>query len=253
MQKSLLKVTNLNKAFGGNQVIEDLSFTIKEGEVIGIIGPNGAGKSTLLNLLLNIISKDSGTVEFDDVDISSKKTSLITKLGIARSFQDSKTLPQISVRDNIDIAFRYKNRINLKNVFFRKKALRDEEAANLEKIRHILDEVGILSKLDIQAKNLSYGQGKLIEILKILAADSKLVLLDEPFSGLFAEMIKVVSKQINKLSKAGKTIILIEHNMKLISEICDRVIVLDAGKLIADGTFEEVTKNQNVIESYLGK
>lgn len=248
----LLKVRNLNKAFGGNKVIQNLSFDIKPGEIVGIIGSNGAGKSTFLNLLLNITKKDSGSIQFKNIDISKKKTSEITRLGIARSFQDSKPLPQITVHDNIDIAFRYKNRINLKNVLFRNKSLKEEESSNLVQIKELLKEVGISSKLNIQAKDLSYGQGKLIEILKVMVSDSELILLDEPFSGLFAEMIKVIESQIKKLSKQGKTIILIEHNMKLIEQICHRVIVLDAGKLIADGTFQEVTKDPLVIESYLG-
>lgn len=253
MTRPILQVENLNKAFGGKKVLQDLNFEIMPGEVVGIIGPNGAGKSTLMNVLLNIIKQDSGKIIFDDYDISNEKTNKITRLGIARSFQDSKPLPQISVHDNIDISFRYNNTIRLKNVFFNRKALKAEEAANLTKIKELLEEVGIPDKLNVQAKDLSYGQGKLIEILKIMVSDSKLVLLDEPFSGLFAEMIKLITAQIRKLAAMGKTIILIEHNMKLIEEICDRVIVLDAGAKIADGTFKEVTSDPTVIESYLGK
>jgi len=251
--KNILEINKINKSFGGNSVIKDLSFKVKKGEIIGIIGPNGAGKSTFLNTLLNIIKKDSGTIKFKNINISNKKTSEITRLGIARSFQDSNPLPQISVRDNIDIAFRYKEKINLKNVFLKNKKLKEEEEKNLIKIKELLKEVGISQKLNTNAGSLSYGQGKLIEILKIMVSDAELILLDEPFSGLFAEMIKLITKQINKLTKEGKTIILIEHNMQLISQICNRVIVLDAGKKIADGTFEEVTKNPLVIESYLGQ
>lgn len=249
---ALLEVKNVSKSFNGIRALKDLSFDIQKGEIVGLIGPNGSGKSTFFNLLMNAFKKDSGEVIFNDIDISKKPTHHISRLGISRTFQDGKCLPQIKLWENLDLAFRYKNKISLTNVFFRKRKLMEEEKIHKEKIKEMLENLGIESKFHAYAKNLSYGQGKLLEILKVMASDSELILLDEPFSGLFEEMIKIITSLIKELAAKGKTIILVEHNMKLISEICDKVIVLDAGQKIAEGKFEEVKKMQIVIDSYLG-
>ncbi|KKP38961.1 MAG: ABC transporter, branched-chain amino acid transport system ATP-binding protein [Candidatus Peregrinibacteria bacterium GW2011_GWF2_33_10] len=249
----ILQVKNISKSFNGIHALKDLNFDINKGEIVGLIGPNGSGKSTFFNVLMNVYSKDNGEIFFNNINISNKATHKIAELGISRTFQDSKNCPQIKVNENLDLAFRYKNKISLLNVFFQNKTLKKEEKEHMKKIKFLLKKVGIENKFNALAKNLSYGQSKLLEILKIMASDAELILLDEPFSGLFEEMIKLISKLIIELSKKGKTIILIEHNMKLISEICDKVIVLDAGMKIAEGEFEEVKKTPVVIESYLGK
>lgn len=249
----LLKVKNVSKTFNGIHALENLSFSIKKGEVVGLIGPNGSGKSTFFNILMNSMSKDSGSIEFHNEDINQLSTDQIVRKGISRNFQDGKTLAQITVRENMDLSFKYRKHISLKNVFFNSKQLKNEEADNLKKIKNLLDSVGIVDKYSVLAKNLSYGQGKVLEILKIMISDAELILLDEPFSGLFHEMIKVIQGLIVGQVKAGKTIILVEHNMQLIQEICDTVIVLDAGRKIAEGPFAKVIKEPIVIESYLGK
>lgn len=250
---ALLEIKNISKSFNGIHALRNLSFEIKKGEIIGLIGPNGSGKSTFFNVLTNAFKKDSGEVYFNGTNISKKPTHHITRLGISRTFQDGKCLPQIKLWENLDLAFRYKNKISLANVFFRKRKLLEEEKIHKEKTKEMLKNVGIENKFNTYAKNLSYGQGKLLEILKVMASDSELILLDEPFSGLFEEMIKIITALIKDLAAKGKTIILVEHNMKLISEICDKVIVLDAGQKIAEGSFDEVKKMQIVIDSYLGK
>ncbi len=249
----LLEIKNISKSFNGIKALNNLSFEVKKGDIIGLIGPNGSGKSTFFNVLMNILKKNNGTAHFKGFDITNLKTYEIASFGISRTFQDSKNLPQISVSENLDIAFQYKNDISLKNVFFKRKKLKEEEKLNATKIKEMLKEFGLEAKFKSFAKNLSYGQSKLLEILKLQASDNELILLDEPFSGLFEEMIKVITKIIRKMTEDGKTIILVEHNMKLISEITDKVIVLDAGTKIAEGKFDEIKKMPIVIESYLGK
>lgn len=249
----LLQVDQLRKSFRGVQALDEVSFQIPEGSVTGLIGPNGSGKSTLFNVLMNALTKDGGRIYFQGQDISRLPTHAIARLGIARTFQDSKPLPQITVRENLDAAFRYRHRISLSNILWRKKALLEEEKSHTQQIAGLLAKVNLAEKQEVLAKDLSYGQGKLLEILKIMAADPRLILLDEPFSGLFPEMITLLTGLIQELVQKGKTIILIEHNMHLISTLCDQVIVLDAGKKIAEGSFQEVTKDLTVIESYLGK
>jgi len=250
---SLLQIKNISKSFDGLKALHNLSFNVNDGEIVGVIGPNGAGKSTLFNAIMNHINKDSGDIYFDGINITKKPTHPIAGMGIVRTFQDSQPLPQISVQENLDLAFKYQTDISLVSVFGRHKFLQEEQQVHFTKIKELLHEVGLGSKLNVQAQDLSYGQGKLLEMLKVIASDARLILLDEPFSGLFPEMIKLVTKLIYDLSASGKTILLVEHNMQLIEEICDRVIVMDAGQKIADGDFKTVTKQQNVIDSYLGK
>jgi len=166
---SFLKINNIRKYFGGVKALDDVSFEVEKGEIVGLIGPNGSGKSTLFNAIMNIFPKDSGEVILDDIDVTNKKTYQISSLGISRTFQDAKPLPQVSVVDNIDIAFQYNTDITLFNTFFRRRQLKEEEAANFIHINEMLDDVGIKSKLNHFAGDLSYGQGKLLEVLKVMA------------------------------------------------------------------------------------
>lgn len=186
------------------------------------------------------------------IELVGKTPDQINHMGIARTFQDSKLLPQISVLENLLLGCKYMNPVNLRRVFFGHKAFQEEFMNEKKKAMELLRKVGLENKANSLAKNLSFGQSKLIEILKIFMYDSKLVLLDEPFSGLFPEMIKVITGLIRELVASGRTIMFVEHNMRLISEICDHVIVLDAGHKIAEGTFAEVKSKREVVEAYLG-
>jgi len=248
-----LEIRNLGKNFQGVPALQDLSFTLEQGEVLGLIGPNGSGKSTFFNVLTHLAPADQGQIFFQGEDITQQKTYEIARRGVARSFQDAHPMPQITVRDNLDLAFSYRTPVSLASVFWRRKALHNEEQIHFQGIRELLGKVGLQNKEQVLAQNLSYGQGKLLEILKILARDAKLILLDEPFSGLFPEMILLITKLLKELAQQGKTILLIEHNMELIAELSDRVIVLDAGKKIADGKFAEIRRDALVQEAYLGK
>lgn len=248
----MLKVRDLNLHLGGLKILNKLSFDVKEGSITGLIGPNGAGKSSFYNALFNLFSANSGSIKFDDIELIGKTPDEVNHLGIARTFQDSKLLPQITVLENLMLSAKYINPVDLRRVFFDYKKLKEEQKVHQHKAMELLEKVGLEWKAHHLAKNLSYGQSKLIGILKLFMHDSKLVLLDEPFSGLFPEMIKVITGLIRELTKTGRTIMFVEHNMKLIAEICDHVIVLDAGTKIAEGTFDQVKSKQEVIEAYLG-
>ncbi len=248
----MLQVKNLNLSIGGLKILQNLSFEIKKGSVTGLIGPNGAGKSSFFNALFALFPPNSGSIKLDGIELVGKTPYQINHFGIARTFQDSKLMPQITVLENLMMGSKYSSLISLRRVFFDSKIMKKEFKMEKEKANMLLKKVGLEDKANGLAKNLSYGQGKLIEVLKLFMYDSKLILLDEPFSGLFPEMIKVIIGLIHELIASGRTIIFVEHNMKLISEICDYVIVLDAGTKIAEGTFDEIRFKKEVVEAYLG-
>ena len=248
----MLQVRDLNLHIGGLKILNNLSFDVRDGSITGLIGPNGAGKSTFYNALFNLFPANKGSIKFDGIELIGKRPDQVNHLGIARTFQDSKLLPQITVLENLLLSSKYSESVDLRRVFFGHKLLGEEFENEKKKARMLLKKVGLENKEKSLAKNLSYGQSKLVEILKLFMYESKLVLLDEPFSGLFPEMIKVISTLIHELVVSGRTIIFVEHNMKLISEICDHVIVLDAGTKIAEGAFEQVKSKKEVVEAYLG-
>lgn len=248
----MLKVKDVNLQLGGLKILNHLTFNVEQGSITGLIGPNGAGKSSFYNALFNLFPANSGSIQFEGIELIGKSPDQVNHLGIARTFQDSKLLPQITVLENLMLSAKYSEPVTLKRVFLGHRILKEEQEANRKKAMELLKKVGLEKKSNALAKNLSYGQSKLIEILKLFMYESKLVLLDEPFSGLFPEMIKVITGLIRELVKSGRTIIFVEHNMKLIAEICDHVVVLDAGQKIAEGTFEEVKSKPVVIEAYLG-
>ncbi|QQR83266.1 ATP-binding cassette domain-containing protein [Candidatus Peregrinibacteria bacterium] len=233
------------------KILNDLSFTIKEGSITGLIGPNGAGKSSFFNALFALFPS-TGSIKLEDIELVGKTPNQVNHLGVCRTFQDSKLLPQMTVLENLMLSSKYSETVTLRRVFFDSKNLSEEQKNEQAQGIKLLRKVGLEKKAHILAGDLSYGQSKLIEILKLFMCDSKLILLDEPFSGLFPEMIKVITRLIYELVESGRTIIFVEHNMKLISEICDHVIVLDAGTKIAEGTFDHVRKIPAVIEAYLG-
>jgi len=248
----MLQVRDLNLHIGGLKILSDLSFDVKDGSITGLIGPNGAGKSSFYNALFNLFPASGGSIKLDGIELLRKTPDQVNHLGVARTFQDSKLLPQITVLENLLMGSKYINPVDLRRVFFGGRTLKEEFENEKKKARILLRKVGLENKEHSFAKNLSYGQSKLIETLKLFMYESKLVLLDEPFAGLFPEMIKVITALIRELVTSGRTIMFVEHDMKLISEICDHVIVLDAGHKIAEGTFEHVKSKKEVVEAYLG-
>lgn len=248
----MLRVRNLSLHLGGLKILNNLTFDVQDGSITGLIGPNGAGKSTFYNALFNLLPIHQGSITWNDVELIGKRPDQVSHLGIARTFQDTRLLPQISVLENLMVTAKFSEVITLRRVFLDYRSVQEERRAHEKKAMELLKKVGLEHKAHVLARSLSYGQSKLIELLKLMMRESRLILLDEPFSGLFPEMIKIVTGLIRELVASGRTIVFVEHNMKLIAEICDHIIVLDAGSKIAEGTFEQIRKQPEVIEAYLG-
>lgn len=240
-----LEIKNLKKSFGGVHAINGLMLSFMRGMLTSVIGPNGSGKTTLVNVLSGVHPMDGGTVAVGSATLRAISPEELPRLGITRTFQDVRLFEQMTVWDNVIIVLTPRN--PWKALFNR---VGDAERAKAEAV---LKKVGLWEKRNQLAYNLSYGQRKLLEIARVLAMDADIILLDEPFAGLFKEMIRVIVAIIQELKAAGKTVILIEHNMDLIRELSDHLVVMDAGTLLAEGAPDEVLARRDVIEAYLGE
>lgn len=239
-----LQIRNLIKRFDGVRALDGVSLNIKQGVITGIIGPNGSGKSTLINVLTGVLPADGGAVLVGGVILQTIAAPDIPAYGITRTFQEVRLFPQMSVLDNLLVV------LTERNIFA--SLFERHDAWHIEKAGEILDAVGLSEKRNERAENLSYGQRKLLEIGRALAMNAAIMLLDEPFSGLSPRMIKSVKTLLVRLRDEGKTILLIEHNMEIIRELCDRVIVLDSGAVLAEGEPDKVLAMPDVIAAYLG-
>ena len=249
---SILETKQLTKRFGGVVAINKLSISFELGKITGIIGPNGSGKSTLINTLTGMVPMNSGEIIIDDSEhLQNIKAHEVPIFGMTRTFQDVKLFEQMPVLDNILVVLTERN---VWNSIFERHSL-----FHLGKAEEVLKKVGLWEKRNELAKNLSYGQRKLLEIARVLAmihsgsGDINVIFLDEPFAGLFPEMIKTVTIIIKELRDQGKAIVLVEHNIDLIRELSDRVYVLDSGELLAEGKPTEVLSRKDVMEAYLGE
>lgn len=251
MNAALLEVSRLDKRFNGVTALEDFSVSIRKSEITGLIGPNGAGKTTLFNVLTRFIPADHGNVILKGKNITTLAPFKVANLGISRTFQNLRLIRQITVLENVMLSFKNQPGENLFNVFFRHKNAREAEKKNTENALELLEYAGLSEKAHDLANNLSYGQQKLLTIACCLASDGDLMLFDEPVAGVNAVMIEKILEIIAALPKQGKSAIIIEHNMDAVNQICDRVIAMDAGKKICEGTPEEVRNDPRVIESYL--
>ena len=242
---TVLETKNLFKHFDGVRALNDLSLEIEAGKIIGLVGPNGSGKSTLINVLTGVFKSDGGMFVIDGLTLKKISPWEIRFFGLARTFQEVRLFNQMSVLDNLLFV------LTERNVFA---SLFEKHGKwHLEKAEEILRCVELWEKRNEKAENLSYGQRKLLEIGRALGMDAKIIFFDEPFAGLSPRMIKVVSGLIRKLKESGKTIILVEHNLELIRELSDRVIVLDSGELLAEGDPQKVFNMEKVIDAYVGK
>lgn len=249
---SLLEIKGLRKNFGGLLAINDLSFHIENGEILGMIGPNGAGKSTAFNLITGIYVPTAGKVEFKGENITGLSPSKIAEKGIIRTWQVSPLFANMTVLQSVIIGCHLRGKIGFWQAIRGGASVQKKEDDVQEKAMTILHLMGLTECMDMLSKHLPHGFHRRLGIAIALGADPELLLLDEPVSGMNPDEIREVMALIKEINKEGITLLLVEHNMKAVMSTCDRIVVLDYGKKIAEGLPQEIAQNREVIQAYLG-
>jgi branched-chain amino acid transport system ATP-binding protein len=252
----LLEVRKLSKHFGGLAAVDDVDFRADEGEVVSVIGPNGAGKTTLFNIVTGFYTHEEGEVRFDGHNIAGLKPNQITRLGIARTFQTVRLFPAMTVLENAMVGQHSRSRAGLFGAVLRLRGTVAEEKQIEERAREALGFFGdkLLSRADDLASGLAYADRRRLEVARAMATQPKLLLLDEPTAGMNAREKDEIIDLVSRLrDERAYTVVLIEHDMPVVRGVSDRVVALDFGRKIAEGTYEEISRDERVIEAYLGK
>lgn len=250
--ENLLSVENITKRFGGLTALADVSLHIDPGEIVGVIGPNGAGKTTLFNIITGLYSPEEGQIIFNGQEITNLPPHKIAARGFGRTFQNIRLFSKMSVLDNVLVAMHTKTKSSLVDAVFHTPRARREEKQCMERAEELLRLVDLWEERYEYATSLPYGKQRRLEIARALALDLSLLLLDEPAAGMNEQETKELLEIVRKLKQRNTTILLIEHDMKFVMNICERIYVLDYGRVIADGSPAEISSNQAVIDAYLG-
>jgi ABC-type branched-subunit amino acid transport system ATPase component len=249
----MLKIDNVTKSFGGLMAVNDVTFQLDDTGITGLVGPNGSGKTTLFHMITGFYKLDRGQIHFKDKRISGLAPHLISRMGLVRTFQQTRVLPFLSALENLMAASPGQAGERLSSVFFQPRRVKLEESNNRERAMQILELLKLKPLDQHLAGRLSFGQQKLLELGKVLMAKPKMILLDEPTAGINPTLIRQLVDVIRELARKGIKVFLIEHNMPLVAEICEKVFVMDSGSLIFSGTPSETRQNPRVIEAYLGR
>lgn len=250
--RTVLNVRNVVKRYGGVVAVNDMSFDVRQGEILGLIGPNGAGKTTMFDLVAGSVAPSAGQITLNQVDVSGEAAHRRISRGLARTFQIPKPFPELSLLDNVLIARQNQTGEKLLPNFLSPARIRSEEKRAREKALELLDFV-LLRRLAYEpARVLSGGQRKLLELARVMMADPAIILLDEPAAGVNATLLEVIIERIKAINERGVTFLLIEHNIDMVSRLCHRVLVMASGQLLCEGTPGEVSEDPRVIEAYLG-
>ncbi|BBH17248.1 ABC transporter ATP-binding protein [Nocardioides baekrokdamisoli] len=252
MPDALLEVDDVTIKFGGLVALDSVSFDIVPGEILGLIGPNGAGKTTCFNVMTGVYEATSGEVRFDGTKLNKLKRHQITKLGLARTFQNIRLFKSMTALENVMVGTDVHSKVGVWDALLRTKRFRSTEGASRERARELLDFVGVAALEDELAANLPYGDQRRLEIARAMATGPKLLCLDEPAAGFNPAEKQKLMQLIRKVRDDGYTVLVIEHDMRLVMGVCDRIVVLEFGKKIAEGTPAEIRDNPAVIAAYLG-